>query len=161
MRALFFLLFIVPVFLSCKTKINSTKVDSELAKSNAAAESVNLMQVDKAFSEMSKEQGMKNAFMEYLDSNGVLLRPGQMPLEGGDAVDWLIQQTDNEYTLTWTPRHAEVSSVGDLGVTYGIYNFKLKDSDSSHLGTYLRIWKKQQDGKWKLLQDTNNEGISN
>ena len=161
MRTVLPLLIMVPVFLSCKPKFSKTKVDADAPAVNTAAESVNLMQIDKAFSEMSASQGMKTAFMEYLDSNGVLLRPNQMPLEGGDAVDWLIQQADNDYTLTWTPRHAEVSASGDLGYTYGIYNFKLKDSDSSQLGTYLRIWKKQQDGKWKLLQDSNNEGIGN
>lgn len=161
MKALFILMALLPVLLSCKSKTDTQKSNTVNTETNIAVESVNLLQVDKAFSEMSKDQGMKNAFIEYLDSNGVLLRPGKMPMEGGDAVDWLIQQTDEDYTLTWTPSHAEVSTLGDIGYTYGIYSIKQKDSDSSHLGTYLRIWKKQQDGKWKLLQDTNNEGIGN
>ena len=41
-------------------------------------EKMEMMDADRAFSKMSEEKGMKNAFMEYMDSNGVLLRPAQL-----------------------------------------------------------------------------------
>lgn len=153
MKVLLWIFFSAPLFISCKTKVDSVKIDP-------AAESINLLEADKAFSALSEAKGMKAAFIEYLDdSSGVLLRPHEMPLVGGDAIDWIIRQEDNNHILTWTPRHAEVAIGGDVGFTYGIYNIKQKDSDVSYLGTYLRIWKKRADGKWKLLQDTNNEGV--
>lgn len=118
-----------------------------------------LMAADRAFSDMSKEKGMREAFIEYIDSNGVLLRANRLPIVGANAIDFLIQQNDTAYTLTWQPQFADVASSGDLGYTYGIYQIRLKATDSSFYGTYTSIWKKQKDGKWKFVLDTGNEGL--
>lgn len=132
---------------------------------NTAGMKLELMSVDRAFSELSAQKGMKIAFIEYLDSNGVLLRPNNLPIIGANAIDYLIQQDDAGYTLTWNPVHAEVSMSGDLGFTYGEYAIQLysneqrKKADTIMYGTYTSSWKKQQDDKWKLLLHTTNEGL--
>lgn len=122
-------------------------------------EKIRLLETDKAFSSFSREKGMKNAFIEYIDSNGVLLRPGHLPIIGANAIDFLIQQNDTAYTLTWQPHNAVVASGADLGYTYGIYSFQPAAGDTTIYGTYVSIWKKQKDGKWKFVLDTGNEGI--
>ena len=126
-----------------------------------ASEKSVLIETDKAFSNMSGAKGMKNAFIEFLDSNGVLLRPNHLPIAGANAIDYLIQQNDSDYTLTWEPHYADVAQSGDLGYTYGVYELHLKSKDTTIYGTYVSIWKKQKDGKWKFVLDTGNEGISN
>lgn len=127
----------------------------------AVADKRELMEVDRAFSRLSEEKGMKNAFIEYLDSNGVLLRPDQMPIIGANAIDYLIQQNDTGYILTWEPNGAGIAQSGDLGFTYGIYQVKPRSKDTSLYGTYVSIWRKEKDGKWKFVLDTGNEGIGN
>jgi len=117
------------------------------------------MEVDRAFSVMSEEKGMKAAFLEYIDSNGVLLRPGNLPIAGADAIDYLIQQNDSAYTLKWEPRNGAVSKSGELGYTYGIYALRPSIKDTIIYGTYVSIWKKEKSGKWKFVLDTGNEGI--
>ena len=126
---------------------------------SVAAEKLNLMEADRAFSEMSEKDGMKAAYLEYTDSNVVLLRPNVMPVIGADAIDFLIQIDDSGYTLNWEPQRAQVSAMGDLGFTYGVYGLHPKDMDTTFYGTYVNIWKKQADGKWKLALDSGNEGI--
>ena len=64
-----------------------------------------MMDADRAFSKLSVEKGMKNAFLEYIDSNGVLLRPNQFPVIGADAIDFLIQQNDNRQELIHKNAH--------------------------------------------------------
>ena len=118
-----------------------------------------LMEVDRAFSRLSEEKGMKNAFIEYIDSNGVLLRPNEMPILGANAIDFLIQLNDSDFTLTWEPNNAGIAISGDLGYTYGIYAMKPRSKDTTIYGTYTSIWKKQKDGKWKFVLDSGNEGI--
>ncbi|RYY71468.1 MAG: hypothetical protein EOO13_03015 [Chitinophagaceae bacterium] len=117
------------------------------------------MKTDQAFSDLSLAKGMKHAFIEYIDSNGVLLRPGHLPIVGANAIDFLIQQNDTDYTLNWQPQHAFVSQSADLGYTYGVYALEPKNLDTVLYGTYVSIWKKQDDGKWKFVLDTGNEGI--
>ena len=123
------------------------------------ADKKELMEVDRAFSNLSEAKGMKNAFIEFADSNAVLLRPNEMPIVGANAIDFLIQLNDSDFTLTWQPNNGVISSSGDLGFTYGIYAMKPKSKDTTIYGTYTSIWKKQKDGKWKFILDSGNEGI--
>jgi ketosteroid isomerase-like protein len=132
---------------------NATVVDDKTLDAT-----YDLMDADKEFSNLSKEKGMKKAFMEYIDSNGVLLRPNQNPLVGADAIDYLIQLNDSTYTLEWEPENATVAKSGELGFTYGYYKLTPTNKDTVLLGTYVSIWKKQSNGSWKFLLDTGNEG---
>lgn len=120
---------------------------------------IDLMETDRAFSKLSEQRGMKNAFLEYIDSNGVLLRSNQPPIVGADAVDYLIQQNDTTYTLKWEPKNGAVAKSGELGYTYGIYALMPSSKDTILYGTYVSIWKKEAGGKWKFVLDSGNEGI--
>jgi len=122
-------------------------------------EKIKMMDADRAFSKLSEEKGMKAAFMEYIDSNGVLLKPGLYPVVGADAIDFLIQQDDSSYQLKWEPKKGVIAASGELGYTYGLYALKLSDKDTSIFGTYITIWKKQADGSWKFVLNSGNEGV--
>lgn len=124
-----------------------------------AMKCLELKSVDCDFSKLSKDVGMKTAFIEFIDSNGVMLRSNNRPFVGANAIDYLIQQDDQGYSLSWDPLHAEISESGELGFTYGIYRLQSKSIDTAIFGTYTNIWRKQHDGKWKLLLNTSNEGL--
>jgi ketosteroid isomerase-like protein len=148
---------IIASFLFALTFCLSMPGCSERKKDNTELIKEQLLKTDEAFSNMSRKQGMKKAFLEFIDDDGILLRPGHPPIVGADAIDFLSQANDSAYTLTWKPHAAEASSSGDLGFTYGVYLLMLPDTTLS--GTYVSIWKKQNDGKWKFVLDTGNEGI--
>lgn len=119
-----------------------------------------MMDADRAFSKLSVEKGMKNAFLEYIDSNGVILRPNHYPIIGADAIDYLIQQNDSSYTLQWEPESGTIAKSGELGYTYGLYKLQPKGKDTAIVGTYVSIWKKQADGSWKFVLDSGNDGLA-
>ena len=148
---LFFIMTLI-FFTSCK---NAEKEK----RSTGPMDKLELMDVDRAFSKMSEEQGMRNAFLEFIDSNGILLRPDNLPIAGADAIDYLIRQNDSGYTLKWEPRNGAVAKSGELGYTYGIYALKPSNKDTLIYGTYVSIWKKEKSGKWKYVLDTGNQGI--
>ena len=128
---------------------------------DANDDKMKMMDTDRAFSRLSEQKGMKNAFLEYIDSNGVLLRSNHLPLLGADAIDYLIQQNDSAFTLKWEPKSGVVAHSGELGYTYGIYVLKPGTIDTLIYGNYVSIWKKQSDGNWKFVLDSGNEGIGN
>ena len=115
-----------------------------------------IIKTDKEFSQASRTQGMRKAFIEYMDDNGILLRPDHPPIIGANAIEYLTEQNDSSYILTWEPSSAKVAASGDLGYSYGIYNLQLHDTTLQ--GTYVSIWKKTE-GKWKFVLDTGNPGI--
>ncbi len=149
-----FLIFIIAVifFNSC---IFPNKKE---IKADAFAK-MEMMQTDREFSKMSAQKGMKTAFIEYIDSNGVLLRPNRLPIIGADAIDFLIQQNDSDFTMTWEPKNGAIARSGELGYTYGIYAIRPANKDTILYGTYVSIWKKDKSGTWKYVLDSGNEGI--
>jgi ketosteroid isomerase-like protein len=116
-----------------------------LAQSDIITEVEKIRQTDVEFSLLSKEKGMKEAFLAYVDDNGVLLRPNMMPVVGFDNVKRFLEEGDTEFTLTWKPLFADVGNSLDLGYTYGTYELSFKDDNGiiqTRYGTYVSIWKK-------------------
>ena len=122
-----------------------------------------MMDADRAFSNLSENQGRNEAFFTYCADNGVILRPDSYPVEGRETIkELLLQAPDDNYTLTWEPLYGFVSKSGDLGYTYGIWTLKTKDEEGEmniQKGTYVSIWGKDEEGNWKYLLDTGNEGV--
>ena len=118
-----------------------------------------LLKADNDFALLSSKKGLKEAYLENIDSNGVLLRPNQLPIAGADAVDFIIGLKDTGYTMMWKPSNAMVAESGEMGFTYGVYEIKSSVMDTLLYGTYVSIWKKQSDGKWKFVLQSNNDGI--
>ena len=120
-----------------------------------------LFEVEKAFSIMSEEKGMVEAFNFFCHDEGVLLRANNYPIVGKDSVsDALSNTPDSLFTLTWKPSEARISEAGDLGYTYGIYTLSYKDdTSSSENGTYVTIWLKGEENNWRFVMDTGQEGL--
>jgi ketosteroid isomerase-like protein len=144
------LLCMVPVLMvACINKKPLQAIDPE----------AQLLKADRAFSKMSEEEGVKNAFIKYIDSDGILLRPNQYPIIGADAVDFISQNEDSTFIMTWEPKGCTVAQSGELGYTYGVYTIKLKRNNRIFQGTYVSVWKKQPDGQWRFVVDSGNEGV--
>ncbi len=155
MNKILSLLIALSILSSCNFFKKSPKSANKLID-----EKIKMMDADKAFSKLSEDEGMKSAFMEYIDSNGVLLRPNQLPIVGANAIDYLSMQLDTEYTLVWEPKGVGIAQSGDLGYTYGVYKMQPKTIDSIMYGTYVSIWKKQNDGSWRFVLNSGNEGLN-
>ncbi len=155
MKKLSFALVLVIVFVSCRWEYNKTdKQGQEVATEQQLQE---IVDTDKAFSAASEKEGMKKAFLEYIADDAVLLRPGFLPIIEGDVIKFLNAQEDTSFTMTWEPKGGDIASSGDMGFTYGVY--KVATADTTLKGTYLNVWRKQADGKWKFVIDTGNPGI--
>ncbi len=145
----------IVVLLTLFTRLSFTQTDIQ-------KETAIIKQTDIDFSNLSKEKGMKEAFLAYLDVNGVLLRPNSMPIEGFDKIKKFLDDGNTDFTLTWQPVFADVGTSLDIGYTYGTYELTFKDETGitqTRKGTYVSIWKKQEDGKWKFVLDTGNPGL--
>jgi len=72
------------------------------------------------------------------------------------AKAWLPLFTDSSMFLKWQPNEVHVSASGDLGYSIGTYERMSKDPSgkpTSATGSYVSIWRKQADGKWKAVLD--------
>jgi len=141
------LLIIISIAISCTMRMPNTNAQE-------------VIQADKDFSALSQQQGMKKAFLTYMDSNAVMLSANHMPTVGDELLKHYSQVNDSSFVLTWEPLNGSIAKSGDLGYTYGVYTLKSKNGDTTaHQGTYTTIWKRQNNGTWKFVLDTGNEGL--
>jgi ketosteroid isomerase-like protein len=99
-------------------------------------------------------------YMSYYADSAVEVPNGAAIIQGKVNIAKTMGFLDDKNNrLTWTPLGADISSSGDLGYTYGTYEFSSKDKDGKTVvahGKYTSIWKKQQDGSWKVVLDMGN-----
>src|SRR5687767_2975941 len=124
-------------------------VFAQKVKEKSALES--MVETERAFARMSEELGIRPSFMAFIADDGILFRP--------TAVRGKQWMTDNPLPpsakrplLRWQPTFADIARAGDLGYTFGPWEYKddIKDAKPVAFGHFLTVWKKQGDGWWKF-----------
>src|SRR5947208_515627 len=73
-----------------------------------------VIQTDKDFSTLSQQQGMKKAFLTYMDSTAVMLTDNHMPTMGNNLARHYSELNDTNIILTWEPLNGSIAKSGDL-----------------------------------------------
>lgn len=136
---------IILVFISCVKTPDNKLVDEWKQE---------IMETEKNFAAMLKNEGIHKAFVSYAAEDAVLMRNDKLII-GKNNID-IFYNNQTATGLTWTPDYIDVASSGDLGYTYGKYLFKYTDSDGKLLessGVFHTVWKRQPNGNWKFVWD--------
>ena len=121
-------------------------------KEAQAAAKEQIMAAEKALCKMAKEQGIEAAFLAYAADDAVIFRANRM-YKGKDGIKKYYANKDKADQLTWKPSYVSVSAGGDMGYTYGEYDFsgiRVGQTMTDH-GMCHTIWQKQKDGSWKFV----------
>lgn len=102
-------------------------------------------------------EGGGAAFASWFDKDGMTLANRQAPLIGQPAIAAHATWSSGAYQLTWTPEGGELSPGGDMGYTWGHYEGRATGNAAVERGRYMTVWKKEQDGSWKIIFDSSNE----
>ena len=114
-----------------------------------ATERLALLESEKALSKASVNRGVVAAYREYLLDASRLHRNGLVPVVGKDAILQFVTGK-NVKTVSFEPLDAGVSSSSDLAYTYGKYQQVEKPGES---GYFLRVWKRDGEGNWRIVAD--------
>jgi ketosteroid isomerase-like protein len=118
-----------------------------------------LRQIEGEFMKAAAEHGSAG-FMSYYADDAVEVPNGEAMITGKVNIAKTMAFLDDKNNhLTWSAVGADISSSGDLGYTYGTYEFSAIGKDgkpSVEHGKYTSIWKKQKDGSWKVVLDMGN-----
>lgn len=139
---IFFSTFLFATLSSC-TGSNNNVNDTE-----------SIMNEDKKFCQYSVREGFFKAILKYADENIVKLAEEQHPIVGKKDLAKVFGERIGTKDLIWDPVNGEVAESGELGYTWG--NWHLTNKDTTYYGNYFTVWKKQPDGKWKVLLDGGN-----
>ena len=118
--------------------------------------------IDIEFSNYSKQNGFQAAFLKYCAEEAVLLENNSFPIKGIQQIETKYTKNPDSNLLTWKPLHATISASGDLGYTYGTWEYTVltgKSKGKKSVGCYVTIWQKQNDGSWKFILDSGTSGL--
>lgn len=95
---------------------------------------------------------------------GATLKSPNEPPYGGRWIRNSLQgmTSDPAFNLVFAHDRIEVSRSGDMGYSRGHYQATWTDPQSrqpvTQYGTYLTVWQKQPDGRWRVLEDFMSQG---
>lgn len=105
---------------------------------------------EKAFAQYAITHGMRQAFLQYLDSQGVVFNRGVVR----NGIEQWTATPESSMKLLWQPAFAAMSADADLGFTTGPYELRHTMEDTAiGAGQYTTIWVKNKAGEWKFLAD--------
>ena len=129
------------------------------ASASPKATAETLKQLEGEFMKAAAEKG-SGGYMSYYAEDAVEVPNGAPLITGKVNIAKTMGFLDDKNNhLTWAPVGADISSSGDLGYTYGTFEFRSKEKGGSeHVehGKYTSIWKLQKDGSWKVVLDMGN-----
>jgi ketosteroid isomerase-like protein len=118
-----------------------------------------LKKLEGEFMKAAAEKGSAG-YMSYYSDGAVELPNGGDAIVGKSNIATGMGFLDDKNNrLTWSPVGADISASGDLGYTFGTFEFQSKDKDGKGVvdrGKYMTVWKKQADGSWKVAVDMGN-----
>jgi ketosteroid isomerase-like protein len=105
---------------------------------------------ERAFAAASLEKGLHESFLSYLAQDAVVFDP--LPTPGRAAHEGKPPSKGN---LSWGPAWVAVSSAGDLALSTGPWEFRLKEDAAKEprTGYFFSVWRKEQDDTWKVAVD--------
>lgn len=110
-----------------------------------------LIKAEKAFASFTLSHTIKEGFLNYMDSAGLVFRQG-VPT---NALKAFQEQKAGPGILTWGPDFAVISASGDMGITAGPFEFREKSLQDTPVnkGTFSSIWQINQKSEWKNMAD--------
>lgn len=117
-----------------------------------------LLVAERGLAAVGAAEGPAGALPGFAVADVRALWPGVAPVVGRDSVRAMLERRAAArpgLAWRWQTTEARVARSGDLGVTWGTYEARRPDGGPAELGTYLRIWGRE-DGGWRVLVDALN-----
>jgi len=108
-----------------------------------------LTNMESRFSRYASEHGIKQAFLQFMDTGAVVFEKGEIKKAKAvwEAKDTVIGR------LMWEPAFAIIDTDSKLGITSGPWQFKANGKDSTiGTGEFTTVWVKK-DTTWRWVVD--------
>lgn len=136
-------------FSAVKSKATKSASDQEIEVGRGQ-----LLNMEREFSKAVADKGALKAYSSYVADDVRLLREGKFPFVGKQQAEAALQASAGK--LSWQPLKSGVARSLDLGYTYGTYDWKSADGLKDESGNYVRIWKRQANGNWRVVMEVLN-----
>ncbi len=115
-----------------------------------------LLGAEERFTKAAAAKGLAEAFMASADGEVRIYRQNIFPTVGREHIRETAEAKSG--VTSWKLTDAGVSRSGDLGYSYGTYEYRAKAADEkpSEQGHYVRFWKRAPGQHWRIVLDITN-----
>lgn len=131
---------------------------SQKAGSDPASISQTIKADEARWNQQFKAKDTEGLASHYTD-DAYLVAPGVAPADGSTAIRQVLANasTDPAFSVQFSSDKIDVSGSGDMAYARGKFSEKYTDRKTgkvmSDSGSYLTVYKKQDDGSWKAVED--------
>jgi uncharacterized protein (TIGR02246 family) len=135
---------------ACKEKVPDTTADAQAIKDNEATWVKDWQAKD------------PDKIVAHYSPDAALLVNGMPAMKGSDAIKSGIgtMLKDPHLSLTFTPTVVVIAQGDDIAYTQGVYTMTYTEPKTGmtliEKGKYVTVYKKQEDGSWKAVEDIDN-----
>lgn len=102
--------------------------------------------------------------ISYYAEDAMVLPPNSSSATTREAIrnTWKDLLASPGVAISWKATKVEVAKSGDVAYTTGTYELTMNDASGKLIndrGKYVEVWKKQGDGKWKVVADIWNSDL--
>ena len=92
----------------------------------------------------------------YYAEYAIVMPPNSDPIQGREAIiEFLSIFPEMKVEFT----EVDLYGAGDMAYLYGKYKLNFGDDIPADMGKYIEIWRKQDDGSWKITHDIFNSNL--
>ncbi len=160
-----FALFVVVLYLTaCTSQQNQSANDQKTIDSLKAiiaedhsSDAAAIIKADSAW-DMASAAKSAEGWLSFYTDDAIMMPPNEPVCKDKASREVSIKNmfAIPGVSLRFQSTKIEVSRMGDLGYTTGVYQFSSKDAKgkvSNETGKFCETWKKQADGNWKCIVD--------
>ena len=161
--SIFAVALLVPPLAACD---RSDKADNATALHSPAEAANDVAAVKQVEGEMLAAMQARDvdAAMSHYDREATVVIPGAPPASGHAAIEHRLRSDldDKAFSISFTNAKTDVSAAGDLAYARGTFRVTVTNRGTSKVekidGTYLTVFRKAADGRWKLVEDFSTPG---
>jgi ketosteroid isomerase-like protein len=141
-----------PIFFILTACTDPTSIKNVIDESASARKEI--IETDIRMSKEASRNGFHTTLLLFADDSLIKPTEGEIPVIGKKALIQYYEGEKDVNTITWFPTKAEAARSGELGYSFGNWEYAAKDT--TYYGNYYTIWKKQPEGNWKWVVDGGN-----
>lgn len=131
---------------------------TQQAATTAAEDPIDIKAIDRRAGLMAREHGMAETVQTFFADEAIQLDDGKEAVDEGIYAIMLDHENTipENLSVSWVPLGGEVAESGELAYTWGRWsNIEYQENGSMNdtYGKYVTIWRKQDDGSWKIVVD--------